>query len=208
MLLIISGVLLIAPVSGQGAALLHDYIEVDAQSYQYVEIYVDKPSTTITIIAYIYTSGGSQSDIDVEVIRPDGGLELAKRRYQDAFKYGFVASMTGTYRLLLDNSYSILTNKIVDLAIVKYPPPTTITRTTTRTLTRTETIRQPVTTTITETVSQPPITVINTETVTSTETVTVTPMESILSVAGVGVALLVAGLVVGLLVGRHRAKEK
>lgn len=192
-LLIISGALSAILVSGQNAEIFHDYIEVAARDYRYIEIYISKPSTIIIIKAYIYTPAGDRSDIDIEIIRPDGSIELAKRRYQSTFEYKLVASITGTYKLLLDNSYSILSPKIVDLAIMKYPPPTTITRYITHTITETKTL------------TQPPITITKTttQTITKTKTVAVISMKNLSSVLAIAIALLIIGLAIGFFIGRR-----
>lgn len=181
LLLIIAGTVIIAPVSYiASASLYHDYVEVDAQDYQYVTIYVDEPNTTIFIKAYILTSPGiltpsESSDIDIELIRPDGSIQLAKQRYQGSFDFKFTASMTGAYKLLLDNSYSILTNKYVDLAIADSPPPKTVTHTITHTYTKTLT---------------------NTETSTSPTSL------------AIAITLLIVGLVAGFFVGHRKVKAE
>lgn len=101
--------------------LYHDYIIVEARNYHYVDINADKPGTTITIIAYTYGKNLTPTDIDVQIIGPDGSLILPKQRYRGMF-IQFKAGMPGVYRLMLDNSYSDQ-KKIVDIAYMIESPP-------------------------------------------------------------------------------------
>jgi len=95
---------------------------VKAKSFESVEFYASK-GTTVKIVAYIFDPAGKPIDIDVQIIRPDGSLEYPKTRVAGSFVYIFDAPMSGTYRLVFDNTYSILTDKYVDLAIAGFPRP-------------------------------------------------------------------------------------
>lgn len=186
LLLLITETISFTLVSGQNATLYHNYIRVDAKNYQYVDIYVDEPGTTVTIVAYIYTTGGSWSDIDIAIIKPDGSLELAKQRYKEVFEYSFTAYMGGKYKLLLDNSYSILTVKIVDLAIMKDPPPVIVTHTYTTTLTQT-------------------LTKTTTQTIVKNNTITVVDTTSTVAISTI---LLIVGLIAGYFMARRKTSAK
>jgi len=175
-------------------ALLHTTISIDARGFSKIEFYVYSGST-VKIIMYIYrqTLLGTVSDyIDVEIVRPDGSIEYVKTRVYESFKYIFTASMSGTYTLLLDNTFSDST-KYVDLAMAGFPPAKTttivVTSTTTRMYTTTTTIITTYTTTvwetyttripttITSTIISPTTltsTIFLTETLTTTRTTTVT----------------------------------
>jgi len=156
-------------VSGQGARLIHETITVPAREYRYVEIIDVIKGSTIKIWAYInpvsilYTTVvtslvpiksvkaseissaeayvmPSEWDIDIAIIRPDGSFELIKNSYSREFRYTFIATISGVYRLWLDNSRSQFTTKYIDLAIVIEPPLNTATVTETQTIIRTDTI--------------------------------------------------------------------
>lgn len=178
LLLTIAEEVSLPPVIGQGAALYHKHIEVRAGRCYHIPIYVREPGTTITIKAYIYTAAWSWSDIDIEIIGSGGIIELAKHKYRGVFKYEFTAYTTGVYDLVLDNSYSTLTSKIVDLAYVENPPPTT-----TYIITKTKAI-------------------------TSTRTIAGISMENLPSIAVITIVLLIIGLTIGYLIGRRRVGAK
>lgn len=144
---------------------------VNARSYEYVMVKADE-GDTIRISATIYilftityrcllteyrcprTNG---SDIDVEIVGPDGKLILLKQRFSSFFNYEFKAYMSGEYRIMFDNTYSDNT-KIIDVAVTVIPRPTTatytlyLTTTTTKmvTITTTTSITQSLTTTVKE----------------------------------------------------------
>jgi len=122
---------------------------VKARSFERVEFYASV-GTTVKVIAYIVDSAGNPIDIDVQIIRPDGSLEYPKERVSGVFRYAFEARMSGTYTVVFDNTYSILTDKYVDLAIAGFPQPQTVTviRTLERAVTLTETKTETVTTTV------------------------------------------------------------
>jgi hypothetical protein len=105
-----------------------------AREYRYVDIIVEK-DIKVLVWAYIYPSG---TDIYIAIIRPDGSFELIKTRYSGEFTYRFFATMLGTYKILLDNSYSVFTSKTIDLSVVIDPPPHIITLTETRTISKTK----------------------------------------------------------------------
>lgn len=134
-ILLLTIALPIAIVSGLNVRLYHDRIIVGAHDYKYVDVRVYKPfpSSEIAIKAYIYTTTGSGSDINIGIIRPDGGIQLLKKRYRGNFEYEFTAPMPGDYRVRIDNSDSE-ERKIVDLAIGRYRPEI-ITETETKTIT-------------------------------------------------------------------------
>ena len=195
LVLVVAGIFAALRVSARSATLVHNIITVSARDYKYVDVYASEDST-IKIIAYIFTTTWSASDIDIQILRPDGSVELAKQRYRERFIYEFTASTTGTYRILLDNTFSILTDKVVDISITVEPPPSTVTVT----LTNTETTTVSLTETLTRTITK-------TETETQTETLTKTQTATEATIGLAGLAAVIA-LIVGFLIGRRTEGTK
>lgn len=137
--------------------LLHDIVKVGAGSSTYVEFELGA-GDIVEINAQIRGPVEQlPSDIKIAIIRPDGGIELQKQKYSGEFTYTFTAKMGGTYKILLDNSYSPLTPKQVDITISKVamPKPIIVTKPVTKiiTVTSTKTVTTTVTSTVTETVA-------------------------------------------------------
>jgi len=175
----------------------HFWLTVKARSFETIEFYASR-GTTVKIVAYIFDETGNQVDIDVQIIRPDGSLEYPKTRVtKQPFVYIFDAPMSGTYRVVFDNTYSILTDKYVDLAIAGFPKPQTVTvtrtfeRTLTLTETRTATVERLLTVTETQYKTETRVET-KTETATVTTTVEVVPGMAVAGLAVVAVALLAA----------------
>ena len=169
----------------------HTYLYIDPGKFEKIELYVSQ-GTVVKITAFI--SGGN-NDIDVEIIRPDGSIELPKDRVTSTFTYSFKAKTTGIYIVLFDNSFSVLTRKVVDLAIAGFPSPITATRTITRTAVFTKTTT--LSTTITE---------VSTTTVTLTGTPSLEKMLTNPTTIGLFALILVIGLAIGASIGRLTKK--
>ena len=163
--------------------LLHNVVKVGAGSSTYV-VFKLEAGDTVEITAQIRGPAGRlPSDIGIAIIRPDGSIELQKQKYSGEFTYTFTAEVSGIYKILLDNSYSTLTPKQVDITVAKVVT------------SKATTVTKPVTKTIT---------------VTSTKTVVTTAISIVtrtvadrLQLAIVGTAALVAGLLIGFTVKRR-----
>ncbi len=184
LVLVVAGVLMALDTEAQSNGPIHAIILVSARNYEYIDVYASAGST-IEIVAYIFRSGSWEPlDIDIQILRPDGSIELAKQRYSEMFQYTFTVTMTGTYRILLDNTFSILTSKIVDISVFVSHPPETVTITHTNIVTETQTQTE----TITETTTH-----------TQKETITQTALETEIGLPALTAAV---ALIVGLLIGR------
>jgi hypothetical protein len=161
------------------AYMEHVYVTVGARDLKRYVFYACA-NCRVSIVFYVY-SGSELIDIIFRALDPEG-REIYPRGKVVTLQWSFTAEKAGTYVLEFDNTYSILTDKYVDLALAVRPPPTTTTVYKTimeyRTLTATE---------------------YRTEYRTLTETLTVTP--SILSPEGILILTLVAAVafIVGIL---------
>ena len=139
----------------------------------------------VSIVFYVYEAGTqTASDIIFRVITPDGREVYPRTKIYSRLSWSFTAEQGGRYTLEFDNTYSLLTTKRIDLAIVIIPPPTTIRETTT----------------------------IYTTT-TAYTTATITPPGSGISpepglIALVGVIALIIGLVIGIIIRRPKPSTK
>jgi len=136
------------------------YFHIPAERFLRVEFYASRGTNVkihIDIIPGICVCGESISNlsasycdcgIDVEIIRPDGSIELPRYKLSSSyFGYSFTARESGVYVMYLNNTFRD-THRNVYIVIAGFPPPTTTT-TVTRTVTVTYTATSIATTTVT-----------------------------------------------------------
>jgi hypothetical protein len=75
----------------------------------------DRLTGTFTI------SGGSGNDVNFSVKDPTGNTVLTGGRVSRNWQFDFVCASTGSYQLLFDNSFSLVSNKAVNLNMTVYP---------------------------------------------------------------------------------------
>jgi len=169
--------------------MVHEYITVGARDLERYEFYVCG-GCSFAIIFYVYDPSWKPVDIIFRALDPEG-REIYPRGKVVALQWSFTAEKAGAYVLEFDNTYSILTDKYVDLALAVRPPPTTTTVYRTimeyKILTATEYRTEYRVATEYRTLTIP-----TTEYRTLTETLTVTP--SILSSEGILILTLVASV--------------
>jgi hypothetical protein len=172
--------------------LIHDVFYVGARDFTRYDFEACS-GCGVSIVFYVYEAGTqTASDIIFRVITPDGREVYPRTKIYSWLSWSFTAEQGGRYILEFDNTYSLLTTKRIDLAIVIIPPPTTIRETTTIYTTTTA---------------------YATTTMTSITTTTITPPGSGLIpepglTALVGVIALIIGLVIGTIIRRPKPTIK
>jgi hypothetical protein len=139
-------------------------------------------ATIITGITPITTQPAG--DIIFRAIAPDGREVYPKTKISSRLSWSFTAEQGGRYILEFDNTYSLDTTKIIDLAIAITPPPTTIRETTT--------IYTTTTAYTTTTITPPGLGLI--------------PEPGLIAL--VGVIALIIGLVIGIIIRRPKPSIK
>jgi len=74
----------------------------------------DRLTGTFTI------QGGSGDDIDFSVKDPSGNVVLNGGRVSDRWQFDFVCASTGSYQISFSNSFSIVSNKAINLTTTVY----------------------------------------------------------------------------------------
>lgn len=177
--------------------LIHELIRVSPGDHTHVDVTVMKDARIILDIYELY-----EQEIDIEIIRPDGTLELPKTRVSE-YRYEFTATMSGTYRIRLDNSFDRLFTKYVQIAVATDNPPHTITTTTVSTYTLVQTYSY--TTTITHTQiarEYVPTVIYNTITSLYTITETETTEQTVAKIDWIATSIVsIITLIIGLSIG-------
>jgi hypothetical protein len=166
--------------------MTHDHIFVKAQDLRRYEFFVDKRhcpyGCEVVIIFYVYDLRGGPSNIIFRALYE--GWEIYPKSKVEGLSWSFTAERAGTYVLEFDNTYSVLTDKVIDLALSVRVPLTTITEY------RTEYIK-----TLTHAT-------IEYRTLTETLTATLLPQESIEIFVLVAAVAFIASILLTLLVRR------
>jgi hypothetical protein len=101
--------------------ILHRYIGVRAGDLVKYEFYACA-GCRVSITFYLHAG----PDIIFRALDP-GGREIYLRSKVEKLSWSFTAARAGTYVLEFDNTYSVLTDKVIDLALSIGSPPTTTT---------------------------------------------------------------------------------
>jgi len=127
------------------------YFRILAGKYMRIEIYASRGtnvSILIDIIPDVCVCFGSiggeffcDCGLDVEIVRPDGSIELPRYRLPGSFRYNFTARESGVYVMYLYNTFTE-TYRDIYVVIAGFPPPTTVERTVTETLIRERTVTE------------------------------------------------------------------
>jgi hypothetical protein len=137
------------------AYMVHDIYIVGARSLERIRFSVCD-GCRFTIIFYVYDANGRPSCIIFRALDPEG-REIYPRGKVGWLQWSFTAKRSGIYVLEFDNTYIILTDKYIDLALDVRPPTRTTTieyRTSTATVTEYRTsIEYRTTVTETQTIS-------------------------------------------------------
>jgi predicted small lipoprotein YifL len=64
--------------------------------------------------------GGSGNDVDFSIKDPSGNTVSSGGRVSSSWQFDFVCSSTGSYQLLFDNGFSIVSNKAINLTTTVY----------------------------------------------------------------------------------------
>jgi hypothetical protein len=121
----------ITPTVPERTPLIHDVFYVRARDFTRYDFEACS-SCGVSIVFYVYVADSqTASDIIFRVITPDGREVYPKTKISSRLSWSFTAEQGGRYILEFDNTYSLDTTKIIDLAIAITPPPTTIRETTT-----------------------------------------------------------------------------
>lgn len=91
-------------------------IYLEPGQHTYVEVFAVVDAYIIVDVHELY---GQR--IDIEIIRPDESLGLPKTRIVE-YHYGFVAKMTGTCKIRLDNTFDTFYPKRVRIAVAVNDP--------------------------------------------------------------------------------------
>lgn len=105
-------------------------VTVRAASYTWYTFVVPTGATTVAVIGHFSATGGSGNDIECYILDEDGFANLKNGHSATTYfksgkvtqaKVGAALTLPGTYHLVLDNRFSLLTPKAVEInAVVSY----------------------------------------------------------------------------------------
>jgi hypothetical protein len=105
-------------------------LTIRAESYSWYTFVVPTGATTVSVVGHFSAAGGAGNDIECYILDDDGFANLKNGHPAHTYfnsgkvtqsKIGAILTLPGTYHLVLDNRFSLLTPKAVQVnAVLSY----------------------------------------------------------------------------------------